>query len=60
MKKWICDECGSDKVQSQYWVDLNTGETQGMVSDEAADNWCEGCQQHVDVVFKTFKKPKKK
>ncbi len=44
---WVCKNCGSDKVQTKYWVDLNTKIIEGNVSDgENDDNYCPDCDGH--------------
>ncbi len=49
---WVCSDCGSTNVQTKRWVDLNTNEVKGEVSDgESDDNWCEGCESHTDVSY---------
>lgn len=43
-----CAECGSTDVQTKMWVNPNTNEIDGNVSDgETDDNWCKICQIHV-------------
>lgn len=51
--KTVCVECGSDKVQTMEWVDINTGEPQGEVgagSTEESNNWCPDCDEHTKVI----------
>jgi len=30
---WVCSDCGSSNVQTKKWVDLNTNEIKGDISD---------------------------
>ena len=48
--KLVCSCCGSDNVQVSMWVNPNTkiiGD-----SNEASDDWCEDCQDHVILKLK--------
>jgi hypothetical protein len=47
---WICEKCGSNKVQEKTWVDLNTKEVFGTAAEDADECWCEKCQNHVKVI----------
>lgn len=50
---WVCSDCGSTNVQTKRWVDLNTNEIKGEVSDgESDDNWCDNCGSHSNVEYK--------
>ena len=50
---WVCSNCGSTNVQTKMWVNLNTNEPEGEVSDgDSSDNWCEDCEGHHDVETK--------
>lgn len=40
---WVCDTCGSTKVQIQMWVDPNTEEP---IDDIGGDGWCTACDDH--------------
>lgn len=47
---YICSSCGSKKIQSKAWVDLNEGvmpEIDFIGTDDSSNNWCEDCQDHV-------------
>ena len=42
-----CSECKSTDIQIKMWVDLNTNEPNGNVSEgETEDNWCKNCEAH--------------
>ena len=44
---WLCASCNSDKVEVKSWVNLNTNEISGEVSDgDDNDNWCKDCEGH--------------
>lgn len=44
---WVCKNCGGHNVQTKYWVDLNTNQIVGNVSDgEDQDNYCPDCDGH--------------
>lgn len=48
--KEICANCGSDKVQTKMWVEINTNEVKDVTSDgESEDNWCPDCETHCDI-----------
>lgn len=51
--KYICDNCGSDKVQCLMWVDLNTKEIKGSSGDESDDSWCDECHSHCTIIAKS-------
>lgn len=45
--KLVCENCGSDKVQSKVWADANTDIVMDSASDgEWEDNWCTDCADH--------------
>lgn len=44
---WVCEECGSDKVQEQRWVYINTQELDSLVDDTIA--YCMDCEQEVSI-----------
>jgi|TARA_R110000772_G_scaffold237725_2_gene349632 hypothetical protein len=44
--KFICEECGSDKVQQLQWVDVNTNKIIGEGPSELNECWCEKCNEH--------------
>jgi hypothetical protein len=45
-----CFNCRGNKVQTLMWVDLNTNEIKGEGLGETQDNYCEDCQQNVDII----------
>jgi len=47
--KFICEECGSDKVQQLQWVDMNTNEIMDSGPGDKIDYWCEGCDEHIGI-----------
>ena len=46
-KNWICTDCGSDEVQQQAWVNVNTSEVDQLPEDNNA--WCCECSDHVKI-----------
>jgi hypothetical protein len=43
----VCSECGSEEVETLMWVNPNTNEIGGTLSEgEAQDNFCKLCQSH--------------
>ena len=40
--KWVCPECGSDRVQARMWVDANTGEH---MSEDEGCYYCPACEE---------------
>lgn len=42
----VCDECGSDDIQTQAWVDPNTHIFIGTTGIDRDDNWCGECEDH--------------
>jgi len=56
---WVCSDCGSTKVQTKMWMNLNTNKPVSEVSDgDSDDNWCEGCESHTDVELKAVETKK--
>jgi len=45
--KIVCEECGSDQIQTLEWIDVNTGDRNGHGPDDLNSNWCDECQDHV-------------
>ena len=42
---WVCDYCGSEEVEEQVWVNMNTLEvTEGV---EGTIYWCSTCDDEV-------------
>lgn len=51
MSKIVCSVCGSDDVETQVWMKVNTMVvTDGYSLDESDDNWCCKCEEHVDLI----------
>ena len=49
----LCSKCGSENVQSIFWVDLNTNEIQGGAgANDIQDNWCSDCEEHIKIETK--------
>lgn len=46
-KNWICKDCGSDDVQQEAWVNVNTAEVDQLPEDNKA--WCCECSDHVRI-----------
>lgn len=53
--QWVCDTCGSPKVQVQVWFDPNTEEA---IDDTGGDAWCEACDDHCVVTIQGLAKSK--
>lgn len=49
-----CKLCGSDKVDSKMWVDINTGTINEACDDE--EGYCNGCEKHIDINIETEEK----
>ena len=46
-KNWICKDCGSDDVQQEAWVNVNTSEITTFPEHNKA--WCCECADHVRI-----------
>ena len=42
---WVCDYCGTEEVDEQAWVNMNTLEVTKTV--EGATYWCNNCNDEV-------------
>lgn len=43
----VCEECGSQEIQTLMWVNPNTDELNGELScEDENNNWCEVCKRH--------------
>lgn len=52
----VCEECGSDNIQTQAWVDPNTHAFIGTTGIDRDDNWCDECEEHLPFcTLKEFK-----
>jgi len=52
----LCDNCGSDNVQTKMWVNVNDNTTSDSASDnDNGDNWCLDCETHPDLLPHTLK-----
>ena len=55
----VCEECGSDKVQTVMWVFINSeeiGDLANSQSQDDQDNWCSDCSEHCSLIEKKQKK----
>lgn len=60
MIKLCCPDCKSLNVHVQAWVDVNTSEYKGDLTDEPV-YWCEKCQEtKYEIAERIIKKKKKK
>lgn len=57
-KIWICEECGSNKVQQMMWVEINTNEVVSEGPGDKEDNWCPQCEDHTVIKQIIVKKSK--
>ena len=51
----VCEECGSEKVQTLAWVECNTNNYISEGPSEGADeqdNWCPDCDKHCSFTSK--------
>lgn len=46
--KLVCEECGSDQIQTLCWVRVATQEVMSGGYGEFEDNWCEACNCHTE------------
>ena len=50
MKKWICSNCGSDDVEIQAWININTNEVTSIgITNDEDDCWCNKCEDHYNL-----------
>ena len=42
-----CKECNSTNVEAKYWVNLNTFKI--IADDDSDENWCQDCEEMVEV-----------
>lgn len=50
-KPFKCGYCGSTDVQRKEWVEVNSGQIMGAVSDgEEEDNWCPECMEYCEII----------
>jgi len=46
----VCEECGSQDIQTLMWVNPNNNEIDGELSCENDENnWCKVCCEHVSL-----------
>ena len=51
----VCEECGSDNIQTQAWVNPNARTFIGTTGIDRYDNWCE-CEDHQSfITLREFK-----
>ena len=48
--KTVCEECGSDNIETLMWVGVNTNEVGDAGCGQTNDNWCNKCKSHVDFI----------
>ena len=46
----VCEECGSDDVETRMWMNLKTGHSEP-ISNDLEDNWCNRCEDHVSLML---------
>lgn len=48
----VCSQCGSDEVEQLMWVNPNTNEIGGVLSDplERDDCWCKKCEDKYKLI----------
>jgi len=44
-----CRKCDSERVESKMWVNLNTFKIESSVDDDPDQNWCQVCEELVEV-----------
>ena len=44
-----CKKCGSSEVESKMWVQQNTLKIEGIVDDDNDQNWCQDCEELVEI-----------
>ena len=42
-----CKECNSTNVESKFWVNLNTFKI--IADDDSDQNWCQDCEEMVEI-----------
>ena len=52
--KCTCSECGSDNVETRQWLNLKTDRAES-ISNDVEDNWCNECQEHVELLIEIIK-----
>ena len=61
-REWVCDFCGSEKLNEKVWVNLNEeavidGELYVKYVEQADDNyWCDGCNEEaIPIPYEQYK-----
>lgn len=49
---YVCEDCGSEEVQSLEWVNINTGISTGGNMGDLQDQWCDNCKEHKYAITK--------
>jgi len=44
-----CKTCNSTEVEGKYWVNRNTSTIESMVDDDPDQNWCQQCEELVEI-----------
>lgn len=55
MGKYVCTECGSDKIQVRKWVDPNTDSVIDWADDGDCQCWCGNCEEITPYEYKEDK-----
>jgi len=51
--EFVCSTCGSNAVQGQYWVKINTLEVVDAVEPVGSEmDWCGVCESHTKAIGK--------
>ncbi len=46
----VCTQCGGKNIFTRIWINANTGKiTNEDIHDDILNNWCEDCQDHVEL-----------
>lgn len=49
--KIVCEDCGSENVQTREWVYVNTDDSAGGGTGDLEDNWCDNCKGYVYLIM---------
>lgn len=53
-----CKKCNSTNVEAKYWVNLNTFKIQDIADDDSDQNWCQNCEEMVELYDDELKENK--
>ena len=48
--KLVCEECGSDDIQTLMWVNVNTNKIEDSYDTDEENNWCNKCESHLNFI----------